>query len=153
MKETLLISGCLLGLGCRFDGKSKPLPAEVLEKLLNEYQLIPVCPEQLGGLITPREPAEKCGDKFITQKGTDVTVQYQKGARETLKLAGLFDCRKALLKERSPACGFGKIYDGTFSKTLTAGNGAAADLLSQNGIAVRGESRIEELLKKEKGRK
>lgn len=145
MKEPLFISGCLLGLCCRFDGKSKPLPQETLCRLQKKYQLIPVCPEQLGGLATPREPAERCGDRFVTQTGKDVTEQYRRGAQEVLRLAQFFECKKALLKERSPACGAGQIYDGRFTKTLVLGNGAAAELLLNNGIAVFGESRIEEL--------
>lgn len=145
MKEPLLISGCLLGLCCRYDGKSKPQDKDALKRLSQKYWLIPVCPEQLGGLATPREPAEKCGERFVTQEGIDVTEQYQKGASEVLRLAQMLDCKKALLKERSPACGAGQIYDGSFTKTLVSGNGAAADLLLNNGIAVWGESRMEEL--------
>lgn len=146
MKEPLIISGCLLGLACRYDGKTKPLPEDILCKLRERYSLIPVCPEQLGGLSTPRPAAEFDGVRFVTQDNKEVTEAYQKGAAEVLKLAGLFDCRRALLKEKSPACGFGKIYDGTFTKTLTEGNGAAADLLDKNGIAVFGESSIKQLL-------
>ena len=146
MKEQLLISGCLLGLCCRFDGESKPLKEEIINRLTERYQLIPVCPEQLGGLATPRDPAEKRGDTFVTQKGVDVTDQYQRGAKETLKIARLLGCQTALMKEKSPSCGCGQIYDGTFSKTLVAGNGATAELLQKNGIAVYGESRIEEVL-------
>lgn len=145
MKESLLISGCLLGLCCRYDGKSKPWDKDALERLNQKYWLIPICPEQLGGLTTPREPAERCGDRFVTQTGKDVTEQYQRGAREVLRLAQFFDCKKAVLKEKSPACGAGQIYDGGFTKNLVSGNGAAADLLLSNGIAVYGESRMEEL--------
>ncbi|MEE1013022.1 MAG: DUF523 domain-containing protein [Clostridia bacterium] len=145
-KERLFISGCLLGLCCRFDGRSKPLPAPLLNRLQEKFQLVPACPEQLGGLASPREPSEKCGDRFRSQSGKDVTAQYQKGAREALKLAQFFGCQKALMKEKSPSCGFGQIYDGTFTGTLVPGNGAAAELLSQQGITVYGESRIEELL-------
>ena len=148
MKEPLLISACLLGLHCRYDGKSKPWDKDDLNKLAQKYWLIPVCPEQLGGLTTPREPAERCADRFVTKTGKDVTEQYQRGAEEVLRLAKMFDCKQALLKEKSPACGAGRIYDGSFTKTLTEGNGAAADLLLNNGIDVYGESRIGELLDK-----
>lgn len=142
--ESLLISACLLGVSCRYDGKSKILPG--VEKLKEHYTLIPVCPEILGGLPTPRVPSERCGEKVLTEDGRDVTAQYAKGGAEVLRLAEFFGCKKVLLKERSPACGSGKIYDGTFTKTLTDGFGVAAELLAENGIAVFGESEIEKLL-------
>lgn len=146
-KEPVLISGCLLGLCCRYDGKSKP--AEKAAALSEKYYLIPVCPEQLGGLSTPREPSEiRCGGVF-SKSGCDVTAQYRRGAEEALRLAGLFGCKKAVLKERSPSCGFGKVYDGSFSGTLVEGSGIAAALLSKNGIAVFGESDIPRLLAEE----
>ena len=143
--EPLLISACLLGVSCRYDGKSKPLPG--IEKLRERYTLIPVCPEILGGLPTPRAPSERRGEKVLTEDGRDVTAQYAKGGAEVLRLAKFFGCKKALLKERSPACGSGKIYDGTFTKTLTDGFGVAAALLSQNGVSVFGETEMEELMK------
>lgn len=143
--EPLLISACLLGVSCRYDGKSKPLPG--IEKLRERYTLIPVCPEILGGLPTPRAPSERRGEKVLTEDGRDVTAQYAKGGAEALRLAAFFGCKKALLKERSPACGSGKIYDGTFTKTLTDGFGVAAELLFQNGVSVFGETEMEELMK------
>lgn len=141
----ILISGCLLGLKCRYDGKEKKLPE--IEKLIKEYNLIPICPEQLGGLVTPRTPAEIINAKVITQDNKDVTDKYKLGAEEALKLAKLFDCKKAILKENSPSCGCGKIYDGTFSHKLIDGNGITADLFLKNNIEVIGESQIEKLLK------
>ncbi len=147
----LLISGCLLGLACRYDGECRPLPEETLSALGEKFQLIPVCPEQLGGLSTPRNPAERVGDKVISNVGKDVTKEYQKGAGEVLKLAKLFGCTVALLKEKSPACGNGLIYDGSFRKNLVPGDGVAAELLKGNGIDVFGESEIEKLLKKQMG--
>ena len=143
----ILISGCLLGIGCRYDGKKKPLPEETLSLLKDRFNLIPVCPEQLGGLPTPRIPSERQDDKFIMADGTDVTENYRCGAEETLYIAKLFDCNMALLKEKSPSCGCGLIYDGSFSRTLTKGDGMTAEVLKKNGIEVFGESRIEELLK------
>lgn len=139
----ILISGCLLGLKCRYDGKEKKLSE--IEKLIGLYNLIPVCPEQLGGLPTPRIPAERVKDKVITQVGVDVTKEYQLGAEEALKIAKLYNCKKAILKEKSPSCGCGKIYDGTFSRNLIVGNGVTADLLLKNGIEVFGESEIDKL--------
>lgn len=142
----LLISGCLLGLRCRYDGACKPLPEPVLQALAKNFRLIPVCPEQLGGLPTPREPSERRGDGFFTRSGKDVTAQYQRGAREAEKLASFFNCKAALLKERSPACGFGQIYDGSFHGILTRGKGAAAELLENAGLQIFGESEISRLL-------
>ena len=142
----LLISACLLGLRCRYDGESKADPR--WEELARYCTLIPVCPEQLGGLATPRPPAERCGDRVLTAEGTDVTAQYRRGAEEALKLYDLADCRGAILKERSPSCGCGTIHDGTFSGGMTAGDGVTAELLKRRGIPVYGESRIEEVLER-----
>ena len=141
--ENLLISACLLGVQCRYDGGSKPVMPTVA--LMEQYHLIPICPEQLGGLPTPRPPAERRGGRVVTQSG-DVTEQYLRGAEETLKLCKLLGCEAAVLKERSPSCGRGQVYDGTFSGTLTAGDGVTAELLAANGIPVYGESQIEDLL-------
>ena len=146
MKEPLLISACLLGTACRYDGASKGLSAQQLQQLQEVYHLIPVCPEQLGGLPTPRVPSERCGSAVITADGRDVTAAYEKGAAEALRLAQLLGCRKALLKERSPSCGSGRIYDGSFSRRLTDGNGVAAQLLAAHGLQVLGETQLEALL-------
>ena len=140
----LLISACLLGASCRYDGQSKPLLQ--LVALSEHFDLVPVCPEQLGGLPTPRTPAERIGSAVVTKDGRDVTAAYRRGAEQALHLARVCGCTVALLKERSPSCGSGEIYDGTFSGTLTAGDGVTAALLRENGIAVYGESEIERLL-------
>lgn len=140
----ILISACLLGASCRYDGASKPQPW--VAELAKRHELVPVCPEQLGGLPTPRPPAERRGDAVVTKDGTDVTAQYRRGAEEALALCRLLGCEAAVLKERSPSCGRGTVYDGTFTGTLTAGDGVTAELLTANGIPVCGESRIEELL-------
>lgn len=142
----ILISGCLLGLSCRYDGKSKGLDAELLEKLKEKHTLIPACPEQLGGLTTPRSPSERIGEGVFMDNGTDVTEQYRRGAEQALLLSRLFGCEAAILKERSPSCGSGSIYDGSFSGTLTEGDGVTAELLMAHGIPVYGESRVGELL-------
>ena len=141
----LLVSACLLGCRCRYDGASKAHP--LAPALAERYECVPVCPEQLGGLPTPRPPAERRGDRVVTAAGADVTEQYRRGAEEALRLCRLFGCRGAVLKERSPSCGGGQVYDGTFSGTLTAGDGVTAALLRENGVAVYGESRLLELLK------
>ena len=140
----ILISACLLGACCRYDGASKAHPLAAL--LAERHTLVPVCPEQLGGLPTPRPPAERRDGRVVTQSG-DVTEQYLRGAEETLKLCKLLGCEAAVLKERSPSCGRGQVYDGTFSGTLTAGDGVTAELLAAHGIPVYGESQIEKLLK------
>lgn len=140
----ILISACLMGINCRYNGKSEII--KKLEELKEKYNLVPICPEIYGGLKTPRNPAERVNDKVLTNNGEDVTYNYAKGAEEILKLAKFYDCKYAILKERSPSCGFGRIYDGTFSKTTIDGNGVTADLLSKNGVKIIGESKIAELL-------
>ena len=140
----ILISRCLLGEPCRYDGKS--IPCEDAIKLKEKYELIPVCPEVLGGLKTPRCPAERVGDKVLTKDGKDVTKEYTLGAELALEIATENGCTIAVLKEKSPSCGCGKIYDGTHSKMLKGGDGVTAELLKKNGIKVLGESKIKETL-------
>ena len=140
----VLVSACLLGARCRYDGASKPLPG--LERLLSVIDPVPVCPEQLGGLPTPRTPAERCGDRVVTRDGTDVTAQYERGAQEALRLARTTGCTLALLKEKSPSCGCGRVYDGTHTGALTNGNGVTAELLLQHGVRVFGETQLDALL-------
>ena len=145
-KERLLVSACLLGLKCRYDGGRRPLDAELIDLLMKRFELVPVCPEQLGGLTTPREPSERRGMRVVMRSGRDVTAEYERGAQEALRLARLFSCRQALLKERSPSCGSGEVYDGTFTGALTSGDGVTAQLLKENGIDVFGEGRVDELI-------
>ena len=139
----ILVSACLLGCACRYDGGSKPCAA--VRALAARHTLIPVCPEIYGGLPTPRTPCEIVGDRVLSKDGADRTDAYRRGASEVLRLAGALGCRAALLKARSPACGSGEIYDGSFSGTLTAGDGVAAAALSAAGIAVFGEDRLPDL--------
>ena len=115
----ILVSACLLGLRCRYDGSAKA-DARVLA-LAKTRALIPVCPEQLGGLPTPRPPAERVESRVLAANGTDVSAEFARGAEETLRLAQLFGCKTAVLKARSPSCGNGEIYDGTFSGRITRG--------------------------------
>lgn len=136
-KERILVSACLLGVPCRYDGKS--VPCEGVICLKERAQLVPVCPEQLGGLTTPRTPAERRGESVVTRDGRDVTAQYRRGAQEALRLARLFGCTKAILKSKSPSCGCGLIYDGSFSGKLIPGEGVTARLLRENGVDVCGE--------------
>ncbi|MFT4104523.1 MAG: DUF523 domain-containing protein [Lacrimispora sp.] len=150
-RENILVSACLLGVNCRYDGGNGR--KEAVTELMETYSLIPVCPEQLGGLETPREPAEQISSdaegaltgRVVTCSGKDVTDSFLKGAEETLKLAELYGCKKAILKERSPSCGYKTVYDGTFSGTKIPGSGVTARLLAENGILVYGESDIENL--------
>lgn len=140
----ILISACLLGIRCRYNGTDK-LDHRITE-LMKKHHLVPVCPEVYGGLPTPRDPSERVGDQVLSKSGQDVTAEFVRGAEETLAMAKLYGCKYAVLKERSPSCGFGEIYDGTFSGALIAGGGMAAELLARHGITVLGESRMEELL-------
>lgn len=132
----ILISACLLGEACRYDGASKGLPPEKLETLMREHTLIPVCPEQLGGLPTPRTPSERQGACVVMRDGTDVTAAYSRGARIACALAAQTLAEAALLKARSPSCGSGEIYDGTFTGTLMPGDGVTAERLKTLGIPV-----------------
>ena len=127
-----------MGVSCRYDGNSKP--NEKIIDLKEKYNLIPICPEIMGGLPTPRMPAEIKDGRVKTENGIDVTEEYKKGADEAIKLAKLFGCKKAILKENSPSCGCGKIYNGEFTRTLKDGNGITAELFMKNGIDVFGEN-------------
>lgn len=140
-QPVILVSACLLGVSCRYNGKGEL--NEALRELMDHALLVPVCPEILGGLATPRDPAERLGGRVVTICGCDVTAAYEKGAKETLKLARLYGSRCAILKERSPSCGSGRIYDGTHTRTLKDGDGVSAALLKEAGIRVFGESGIQ----------
>ena len=140
----LVVSACLLGRCCKYNGGSNR--SEAVLRYVQGREVIAVCPEQLGGLPTPRPPAERRDGRVVTGSG-DVTEQYHRGAEETLKLCQLLSCEAAVLKERSPSCGHGQIYDGTFSGVLTVVDGVTAELLTAHDIPVYGESRIKELLK------
>ncbi len=145
-KPALLISACLLGLRCRYDGASRPLPEETLAALRSRWALVPVCPEQLGGLATPRESAERRDGGVFTASGADVTAQYRRGAEQTAELARFFSCRAALLKARSPSCGVGAIYDGSFTRTQIPADGLAAEALRQEGLTLWTEEDVGELV-------
>lgn len=134
----ILVSACLLGVDCKYSGGNNLCPW--VEALKDRHQLIPVCPEQLGGLPTPRTPAEIQGNRVVSRTGQDVTAQYQRGAREALALAEQFGCEYAILKANSPSCGIGQVYDGTFSGTLVPGDGITARLLREAGLRLLSES-------------
>ena len=139
----ILVSACLLGLRCRYDGQSRPNAAVLA--LREKHQLIPCCPEQLGGLPTPRNPSEWQGERIVNRKGEDVTAQYRRGGEEAVMLARTLGCELAILKERSPACGSREIYDGSFSGVLIPSMGSAARALEAAGIPVLGESELDRL--------
>ena len=136
----IIVSACLADVHCRYDGAGKP--CEKVIRLVAEGQALPVCPEQLGGLPTPREPAEIAGSRVIRKDGVDVTEAFQRGAREALKLAQMVGAKTAILKAKSPSCGCGKIYDGSFSGMLVDGDGVFAVLCKKNGIRVKTEEDI-----------
>ena len=141
--DKLLISACLLGIPCRYDGSTKLFDG--MERLREKYELVPVCPEQLGGLPTPRNPSERIGERVLTPSGIDVTKEYHAGARATLELCLREGCVAAVLKERSPSCGSGEIYDGTFTHTVISGDGVTPELLKKTGSKVYGESELDAL--------
>lgn len=146
MKEKLLISACLTGENCKYSGGNNALPEELLRKLGTRYELVPVCPEQLGGLPTPRTPAERRGDRVITRDGRDVTAEFAAGAEKVLGITRDQMIGKALLKSGSPSCGRDRIYDGSFTGTVIRGNGVTAQLLLAQGIDVCSEEEISRLL-------
>ena len=143
-KQNILVSACLLGKPCRYDGASKPNEAVIA--LGEKYNLIPVCPEVAGGLSTPRTPSEIVGERVLMRDGRDVTEHYKLGAEFGLDVARTNACTVAILKARSPSCGKGQVYDGSFTVTLTSGDGITAKLLSDAGITVLTEENLCKLL-------
>ena len=146
MSRKILVSACLLGICCRYDGRGNPDDAVLSLLNRDDITLIPVCPEQLGGMSTPRIPSERRDGRVVNRAGEDVTSQFIRGAEEALRIAKLYGCQVAVLKERSPSCGCGRIYDGTFSGKLTDGDGVTAELLRREGIKVYGESQVSEMI-------
>ncbi len=142
--KMILVSACLCGVDCKYNG-SDNTNLEIME-MVKEGKAVLVCPEQLGGMETPRPPHEIAGGdgsdvlegraRVIGQENIDSTERFLKGAYETLKIAKLYNINTAILKAKSPSCGYGKIYNGTFSHELINGNGVTAELLSKNGIEV-----------------
>ena len=137
----ILVSNCLLGFNCRYKGDN--CRNEDILRLAENNILIGICPEQQGGLMTPRVPAERVGDKVISAEGLDVTKQYECGAATALSLAELNRVDFAIMKSLSPSCGKGIIYDGTFTGTKCCGNGTTTELLLKNGIRVYSDNELE----------
>lgn len=147
---TIIVSACLAGVNCKYNGGNNL--NEDIKKMVSTGKAIPVCPEQLGGCATPRPAAEISGGtgadvldgkgRVIRKNREDITGEFIKGAREVLKIAELTGAKKAILKSKSPSCGCGLIYDGTFSGKLVEGNGVTTELLKRNGIEVVTENDI-----------
>jgi len=146
MHDKILISGCLLGQKVRYDGKGKAIQSDLLKQWQQEQRLISVCPEVIGGLPVPRAPAERQGQKVMTNDGDDVTQAFVSGAEQALALCKQHHIRFALLKESSPSCGSNTIYDGTFSDRKINGQGICSQLLQQHGIQVFSELTINQLV-------
>lgn len=133
----ILVSRCLAGEPCRYDGQCKGIP-EII-KLVEEGKAVTACPEVLGGLGVPRDPAERQGERVITCRGKDVTENYVRGAETSLMIFRKHCCTMAVLKSRSPACGKGEIHDGRFDGGMTEGNGVFAEMLLKEGVRVMDE--------------
>lgn len=128
------VSACLCGIRCRYDGNDNCIPR--VKELYESGKAVPVCPEVMGGMPTPREPSEINGSRVMNKAGEDVTEYFEKGAEAALEICLRHNIKKAILKQNSPSCGSKYIYDGTFSGRLTEGKGMAARLFSENGIEV-----------------
>lgn len=137
----IAISACLLGEPCRYNQKSCPLKAAL--DLKKNHTLVPVCPEILGGLATPRAPSEISNGRVINTLGQDVTSAFEKGAQKALAILNKNSCELAILQQRSPSCGCGTIYDGSFSSKLIAGDGVFTKLLKSKGISVYSSDDLE----------
>lgn len=138
--KKILVSACLFGNNCRYKGDN--CFNEKLAKLGEDAVLIPVCPEQLGGLSTPRNPAERVGDKVISSVGKDVTEEYARGANLAVQIAKANSIDYCVLKANSPSCGKGVIYDGSFTGKKTSGNGLTVEMLLKEGFSVFTEDEI-----------
>ena len=132
-----IVSACLAGKKCRWDGSARP--CEKVMRLVGEGKAIAVCPEELGGLSTPREPAEQRNGRVITKDGQDVTAAFERGAEAVVRIAKENGCTEAVLKSKSPSCGSDKVYNGNFDGKLVDGDGVTAKLLKEQGIPVTTE--------------
>ena len=139
----ILVSACLLGENCKYSGGNNKNDKVIA--LGKKHKLIPICPECFAQLPIPRPPAEIVGTKVFNKLGEDITEHFKDGAEKALYVAEEADCQTAVLKERSPSCGFGKIYDGSFTGKTIRGNGITAQLLYDNGITIYGESNVDKI--------
>ena len=138
------ISSCLLGIQCKYNGGSNY--NEDIIRLKEKYEIIPICPEVLGGLSIPRVPSEIVNNKVINQEGIDVTNNYNQGALKALQILKENNVNVVILKSKSPSCGKGEVYDGTFSHTLIKGNGVTTQLFLDNNITIYNEHNYKDLL-------
>lgn len=143
MEIEYVASACLCGLNCRYDGKTKP--KESIVKLFNAGKVLPLCPENLGGLQAPRAPCEWQNGRAMDRNGRNLTENFERGSEIAMQKALASGCRKAILKSRSPSCGVGHIYDGTFTGTLRSGNGLWAEKLLKAGFEIFTEDDFEKL--------
>ncbi|SFP66841.1 DUF523 domain-containing protein [Caldicoprobacter faecalis] len=149
----ILVSACLAGICCKYNGGNNGIP--LIKELVKQGKAILLCPEQLGGLPTPRLPAEIKGGSardvlqgkasVVREDGADVTENFIRGAREVLKFCQEMGIRRAILKSKSPSCGKGLVYDGTFTGKLVEGNGVTAQLLIDDGIEVMTEEEFKKI--------
>ena len=142
--EKILISACLVGDNCKYNGGNNKSP--LIDKLLERYELVPFCPEVEGGLPTPRHPSERIGERVKMDNGKDVTFNYNRGADLAMNICLHLGIKVAILKENSPSCGVHNVYDGTFSKKLKRGEGVTSEKLRKKGIRVISENEIEDFL-------
>ena len=156
MTVRVAVSACLLGVPCRYDGKSKPSAA--VQEFLNTHdcEVTKICPEVMGGLPIPHpaheikqgttnQLSEKKSFCVVDKEGNDHTTEFIKGAEVACELALKNGCTHALLKAKSPSCGVGQVYDGSFTKTLVPGDGVAASCMKENGIKVATEKNFKEV--------
>lgn len=136
----IAVSACLAGVECRYNGKA--FPVEEVMELYRQGKALPVCPEMLAGFSAPRHPGEIRNGRVFSSSGDDETEGYMRGAKIALAVVLAAGCTKAVLKSKSPTCGSGRIYDGTFTGRMTDGDGVFASLLKQNGITVITEDDI-----------
>ena len=144
--QNVLISACLLGVDCKYNGSNNKLDDKIIHSLKEKYNLIPVCPEIMGGMPTPRNPVEISDGKVFDYDGEEFTKEFEKGSEEVVKLAKLYDATIAILKENSPSCGSNYIYDGTFNHKKIKGKGIAALKLSKENIKLFTEENVKILL-------
>ena len=144
MKTKIIVSACLLGENCKYNGGNNKCDDVIA--LAEKFEIIPVCPECFGGLPIPRVPSEIKDGRVHSKTGEDLTEAFLSGAEQTLYIAKEANAPCAVLKENSPSCGFGKIYDGTFSGNKIDGNGITAQLLYDNEIQIFGESQVKRLI-------
>lgn len=142
--EKILISACLVGDKVKYDGKSNYNP--LVKELLQYYELVPVCPEVLGGLTTPRTPSERKGDIVIDKNGNDVTKYFIKGRDDVINIVKYLHIKKAILKENSPSCGVNSIYDGNFNYKYIKGSGILTEELKALGVKCYNEDEIKVLI-------